>query len=263
MNPLIELKDITYTKQNKKILQIPEFHISAGEFLGIMGPNGAGKSTLLKVIAFLEKQTSGEIFYRGQSIAAGNAPLPLRRKFSIALQQSLLLDGTVFQNIAIGLKLRGLPRNAIKEKAAQWMDQFQISHLAKKNSHYLSGGEAQRVNLARAMIVEPEILFLDEPFAALDFPTKIKLMEDFKSIIESTGTTAVFVSHDLMEIHYLTSRLAIIVNGEVKQSGPTDRVLEYPNSATATFLNEWKKFYPGLINSEIPESKLRVAQTQV
>jgi tungstate transport system ATP-binding protein len=262
MNPLIELKGITYEKQNKTILQIPEFHILPGEFLGIMGPNGAGKSTLLKVVAFLEKQTSGDILYRGQRIPAGYAPLILRRKFSIALQQSLLLDGTVFQNIAIGLKLRGLPRNSIKEKVDLWMDQFQISHLAKKNSLYLSGGEAQRVNLARAMIIEPEILFLDEPFAALDFPTKIKLMEDFKTIIESTGTTAVYVSHDLMEIHYLTNRLVIIVNGEVKQSGPTAMVLEHPNSATSPFLNEWKRFYPGLTDSEIPQSKLRVARIQ-
>ncbi len=116
--------------------------------------------------------------------------------------------------------------------------------MAKKNAHHLSGGEAQRVNLARAMIIEPEILFLDEPFSALDFPTKIKLMEDFKQIIERTGTTAVFVSHDLMEVHYLTNRLAIIVNGELKQLGPTQEVLDHPNSATASFLNEWKKFYP-------------------
>jgi tungstate transport system ATP-binding protein len=112
------------------------------------------------------------------------------------------------------------------------MEQFQISHLAKKNAHFLSGGEAQRVNLARAMIVEPEILFLDEPFSALDFPTKIKLMDDFKAIINSAETTTVFVSHDLMEINYLTNHLAIIVNGEVKQYGPTQRVLEHPNSAT-------------------------------
>ena len=104
--------------------------------------------------------------------------------------------------------------------------------------------EAQRVNLARAMIIEPEILFLDEPFSALDFPTKIKLMEDFKEVIGRTGTTAVFVSHDLMEINYLTKRLAIIVDGELKQIGPTREVLDHPNGDTASFLNEWKKFYP-------------------
>ncbi|WHY66249.1 ATP-binding cassette domain-containing protein [Neobacillus sp. SuZ13] len=244
MSPLLELKNLTYQAQSKTILDIPNFQIGTGEFLGIMGPNGAGKSTLLKLLAFLDQQTSGDLFYRGQAVPQGNAPLELRRKFSIALQQSLLLDGTVFQNIAIGLTLRKVPKSIIKEKVEQWMDLFGVSHLAKKNALYLSGGEAQRVNLARAMIVEPEILFLDEPFSALDFPTKIKLMEDFKGIIEAAQTTAVFVSHDLMEINYLTNRLAIIVNGEVKQVGPTQRVLEQPNSSTAPFLNEWKKFYP-------------------
>ena len=164
MNPLIELKNITFHAHHKTILDIPHFQIQAGEFLGIMGPNGAGKSTLLKVLSFLTRGTSGEIVYRGQLIPRGNAPLDLRRKFSIALQQSLLLDGTVYHNITIGLTLRKTPKNEIKEKVAQWMELFGISHLAKKNALHLSGGEAQRVNLARAMIVEPEILFLDDPF---------------------------------------------------------------------------------------------------
>jgi tungstate transport system ATP-binding protein len=244
MNPLLKLKDITFKAQNRTIVNIPEFTIHEGEFLGIMGPNGAGKSTLLKLMSFLERMTSGSIFYRNEEIPAGRAPLDLRRKFSIALQQSLLLDGTVYYNIAIGLTLRKVPKTIIKDRVAHWLGLFGISHLAKKNALHLSGGEAQRVNLARAMIVEPEILYLDEPFSALDFPTKIKLMEDFKRIITDTNTTAVFVSHDLMEIHYLTDRLAIMLDGEVKQSGPTTRVLEQPNSSTQSFLNEWKKFFP-------------------
>lgn len=245
MNPLIELKNITYKANNRTILNVPEFAIQPGEFLGIMGPNGAGKSTLLKLLSFLDNPSSGEILFKNHVISAGGGvPLEMRRKFSIALQQSLLLDGTVFYNIAIGLTLRKVPKPIIKEKVAHWLELFGISHLAKKNALFLSGGEAQRVNLARAMIIEPEILFLDEPFSALDFPTKIKLMEDFKQIISDTNTTAVFVSHDLMEIHFLTNRLAIIVDGEIKQSGPTPLVLEHPNTSTQSFLNEWKKFYP-------------------
>jgi tungstate transport system ATP-binding protein len=244
MNALLTLEEIKYQIGNNLILSIPHFSIESGEFLGIMGPNGAGKSTLLKIISLLEKQSQGRIIYKGEMIPAGKAPLELRRKFSIALQQSLLLDTTVYQNIAIGLKLRKVPKKVIKEKVESWMEQFQIGHLAKKNAHQLSGGEAQRVNLARAMIIEPEILFLDEPFSALDFPTKIKLMEDFKEIIARTRTTAVFVSHDLMEVNYLTKRLAIIVGGELKQDGPTQEVLKHPNDDTALFLNEWKKFFP-------------------
>ncbi len=255
MIPLIKLKNLTYNVQNNKtILDIADFQVYSGEFLGIMGPNGAGKSTLLKILSFLDNQTSGEILYRRQSIPKGNAPLELRRKFSIALQQALLLDGTVFHNIAIGLTLRKIPKHIIKEKVTHWMELFGISHLAKKNALYLSGGEAQRVNLARAMIVEPEILFLDEPFSALDFPTKIRLMEDFKQIMDDTQTTAIFVSHDLMEINFLTNRLAIMVNGGVKQTGPTPLVLEHPNSSTQSFLNEWKKFYPAIVGSNPPVS---------
>jgi tungstate transport system ATP-binding protein len=243
MTPLIELNNITYQAGNKLILNIPDLRVESGEFLGIMGPNGAGKSTLLKVMAFLESRTTGQILFRGRVVPKGNPPLELRRKFSVALQQSLLLEGTVSQNIAIGLKLRKFTKAEINERVNQWLDRFQISHLAKKNVHFLSGGEAQRVNLARAMIVEPEVLFLDEPFAALDFPTKIKLMEDFKEITNTAGITAVFVSHDLMEINYLTKTLAFIVNGEVKQFGPTERVIEHPNLSAESFLNEWKKYY--------------------
>ncbi|MBT2657412.1 ATP-binding cassette domain-containing protein [Bacillus sp. ISL-18] len=258
MNPLIELRNMTYQAQQKTILDIPSFKIYDGEFLGIMGPNGAGKSTLLKVLSFLEKQSSGEFLYRNQPVPIGNPPLEWRRSFSVALQQSLLLDGSVFQNIAIGLTLRKVSKPIIKEKVAEWLELFGISHLAKKNALYLSGGEAQRVNLARAMIVEPEILFLDEPFSALDFPTKIRLMEDFKQILEDTRTTTVFVSHDLMEIQYLTNRLSIIVNGQEKQTGPTPLVIEHPNTSTQSFLNEWKKFYPALTGSKlIPSSSLK------
>ncbi len=255
MTSLIEVKNLTYQAQNRTILDIPQFDIQAGEFLGIMGPNGAGKSTLLKLLSFLDFPSSGDILYQGEAITKGSAPLELRRKFSIALQQSLLLNGTVFYNIAIGLSLRKVPKHVMKEKVSHWLELFGISHLAKKNALHLSGGEAQRVNLARAMIIEPEILFLDEPFSALDFPTKIKLMEDFKQIISATNTTAVFVSHDLMEVHYLTNRLAIMVGGEMKQSGPTPQVLEYPNAATQSFLNKWKQFYPSLTGSNTVSSR--------
>lgn len=251
MTPLMAIDHVQYKIDNKLIVNIPHFQIESGEFLGIIGPNGAGKSTLLKIIAFLEKQSSGNIMYKGVAIPAGKAPLELRRKFSIALQESLLLDTTVFHNIAVGLKLRKVPKSIMKDKVNIWMEQFQISHLAKKNAHHLSGGEAQRVNLARAMIIEPEILFLDEPFSALDFPTKIKLMEDFKQIIARTGTTAVFVSHDLLEIHYLTNRLAVIVNGELKQIGLTKEVMEHPNSSTSTFLNDWKKFFSAVDSTKL------------
>lgn len=242
MNPYLHFQGIKHFFGKRKVLDIPAFSMSAGEFLGVMGPNGAGKSTFLKIASFLEAPSEGTISYQGAAVPDNGAPLELRRKFSIALQQPLLLDTTVSQNIGVGLKLRKVPRGEISGRVNLWMDRFQISHLARKNARFLSGGEAQRVSLARAMIIEPEILFLDEPFSALDFPTKIKLMEDFREIFAGTGTTAMFVSHDLMEVKFLTSRLAIMVGGEIRQSGATLDVLAEPNEAAAGFLEVWKRY---------------------
>jgi tungstate transport system ATP-binding protein len=155
------------------------------------------------------------------------------------MQQSLLLSATVFQNVAVGLKLRNVPKRELKERVDFWLEKFRISHLAKKHAGVLSGGEAQRVNLARAFVLEPEVLFLDEPFSALDFPTKVKLLKDMKEIIQQTNTTTLFISHDMLETKYLTDTLLILKNGEVKQIGPTFEVIAAPNADTADFLNEW------------------------
>ncbi len=236
--PLINLENIEIKARDKTILSIPYFDLHEGEILGVMGPNGAGKSTLLKTLALLEPPDSGSITFQGQTVS-DSSTLDVRRKIAVALQQSLLLDTSVYQNVAVGLKIRNRPRKEIKEQVAYWLDVFKISHLAKKHAYHLSGGEAQRVNLARAMILQPQVLFLDEPFSALDFPTKVQLLKDIKKVVEETNTTTIFISHDLMEIKYFTNRLAILIGGEIKQYGPTEEVLSFPNNASSTFIGEW------------------------
>ena len=242
MSEIIHLQNIEYQISGKKILTIPEFKVNEGSIVGIMGPNGAGKSTLLKFISLIDTPTKGEVFFKGDHISPKKVTLEQRRQIAIALQQSLLLDTTVFQNIALGLKIRKIPRKVIKEKVHYWLEKFNISHLANKHAYQLSGGEAQRVNLARAMVLEPQLLCLDEPFSALDFPTKISLLKDFKNILSTSHTTAIFVSHDLMEVKYLTQELFIIMNGEIQQHGPTMDVIENPNDKIISFINEWKAF---------------------
>lgn len=239
MMPLITVRNLEMRAGKKVLLSIPHFQIQAGEVLGIMGPNGAGKSTFIKALSLLERPAQGTIFFEDKDIT-NDFTLEMRRKFAVAMQQPLLLDMTVLENVEIGLKLRKLPRLEINKRVSFWLEKFQISHLAKKHAFHLSGGEAQRVNLARAMVLEPEILFLDEPFSALDFPTKVQLLKDIKSILQQTNTTTVFVSHDLMELTYLAHTLAILMDGELKQSGPTAEVLASPNPSAAAFINEWK-----------------------
>ncbi|KKK39380.1 ABC transporter [Mesobacillus campisalis] len=240
MTSLITIENIEIKAGDKPILSVPRFELRQGEVLGVMGPNGAGKSTLLKTLALLAPPGRGSVFFQGQEVGDVLA-LEVRRKFAVALQQSLLLDTSVYHNIAIGLKLRNRSRKEIKEKVAYWLEVFKISHLSKKHAYHLSGGEAQRVNLARAMILEPEVLFLDEPFSALDFPTKVQLLKDMKQVVENTKTTTVFISHDLVEIKYFTQRLIILMDGEIKQSGPTAEVLSSPNEAAAGFIGEWSE----------------------
>lgn len=239
MTPFITVKNLEARAGKKVLLSIPHFEILEGEVLGIMGPNGAGKSTFIKALSLLEQPAQGAIILKDKDIT-NDLTIEIRRKFAVAMQQPLLLDTTVFQNVAIGLKLRKLPRQEIKKKVSHWLEKFQISHLAQKHAYHLSGGEAQRVNLARAMVLEPEVLFLDEPFTALDFPTKVQLLKDIKTIIQQTKTTTVFVSHDLMELKYLADSLAILMDGELRQNGPTDEVLSSPNPSAAPFINEWK-----------------------
>jgi tungstate transport system ATP-binding protein len=244
MIPILEMEDVRYRVQKRVVLDIPSFELYEGDVLGIMGPNGAGKSTFLKLLAFLDNPMEGVILYRGEKWTAKTIPLALRRNFSVALQQSLLLQGTVFENVAIGLRWRKEPKTVVKQKVTEMLELFEISHLALKNAHQLSGGEAQRVNLARALVIKPEVLLLDEPFSALDFPTKMKLIDDFQRIIHLTKTTTVLISHDLLEIQSLSNRLLFLMEGNVVQIGATDTVLQNPTPATAKFLAPWIKHFP-------------------
>ncbi|MFO1445232.1 ATP-binding cassette domain-containing protein [Bacillus sp. Bva_UNVM-123] len=238
MKPIIQLDNIQFNSKDRLILSVSDLSIYKGEILGIMGPNGAGKSTLVKILSCLQPPSAGHFFYNGTELSPRKISLDQRRKWAVVLQQTLIFDTTVFQNVAVGLKIRKVPKAVIKEKVEFWLEKFGIAHLAKKNAHHLSGGEAQRVNLARALVLDPEVLYLDEPFSALDYPTKVKLIKDFSSILKETNTTTIFISHDISEVKFLTDKLAIIIDGEIKQMGKTSEVISYPNQDTAHFLNE-------------------------
>jgi tungstate transport system ATP-binding protein len=246
MIPILEMEYLQYQAGKRLILDVPSFELYKGDFLGIMGPNGAGKSTFLKLLAFLDSQTAGTIRYHGEIQSAKTLPLSLRRQLSVALQQPLLLRGTVYENIAIGLAFRRTPKAVIQQRVKEIMDMFEISHLATKQTRELSGGEAQRVSLARALAVEPEILFLDEPFSALDFPTKMKLIEDFQRIIQQSDTTIVFISHDLLEIQAMANRLLILIDGKIQQVDETNNIIHSTNPIIHQFLSPWKKHLPTL-----------------
>lgn len=238
---IIELKNLVFAPSGKNVLEVKTLKVSKGQVVGIVGANGAGKSTLMKHISLLQEQTAGEIYYSEKLVKAKSVELATRRKMSFVLQQACLFNMTVFENVASGLKMRGVSRPERKERVNVWLEKLNISHLAKRYPGKLSGGEAQRVSLARALVTEPEILFLDEPFTGLDFPTKIQLLKELKEIISENQITCFFVSHDLQEVNFLTDRLLVIENGEIVQDGPTKEVIANPN-IKAEFITRFKEF---------------------
>ena len=235
---MIQIRELIIGRNGRDVLRIDSLDIHRGETLSVVGPNGAGKSTLLLVLARLLKPSHGDILYEGKSLKQWNE-LEYRRRISFVFQSPLLMDMTVEQNVVLGLKFRSTPKEEMRERAWKWMKLLGVDSLAKRRAGQLSGGEAQRVSLARAFVLEPELLLLDEPFAALDPPTHAKLLEDLSTILKQDHRTAVFVTHNLKEAVKISHRIAVIVGGVLRQVGTAKQIKSKPADETvAAFLQE-------------------------
>jgi tungstate transport system ATP-binding protein len=235
---MIQIRNLLINRNGRSVLQVNSLDIQRGETLTVVGPNGSGKSTLLLVLARLLKPSSGEIHYAGKSLKQLNE-LEYRRKISFVFQAPLLMDMTVEQNVALGLKFRGTNGEETERRVLEWMRQLGVESLAKRRASQLSGGEAQRVSLARAFVLEPELLLLDEPFSALDPPTRSRLIQDLYDLLEGTQRTAVFVTHNLGEAAKLSHRIAVIIGGVLRQVGTAEQIKSQPaDDAVAAFLHE-------------------------
>ena len=235
---MIEIRNMQVQRNNRAVLDVASLDIKHGETLAIVGPNGAGKSTLLLALAHLLPTTQGEILFNGKSLKQWDE-LEYRRKISFVFQSPLLLDMTVEQNIALGLKFRGISKEETHERVSRRIKQLGIESLSKRRASQLSGGEAQRVSLARAFVLEPELLLLDEPFAALDPPTRKRLIEDLSALLAEDHRMAVFVTHNLNEAAKLSQRIAVIIDGMVRQVGTAMQIKSKPADETVkAFLQE-------------------------
>lgn len=229
MNLVVELSGISVAYGGTMILEVPRLEVRAGEILAVIGPNGSGKSTLLRVMGLLEAPTAGEVRFRG-GVVGKSRVLAARREMASVFQDPLLVDDTVFANVALGLRFRHLASSEIAPRVHAWLERFGIDGLAHRQARTLSGGEAQRTALARALVLRPALLMLDEPFSALDQPTRETLIEDLAGILREDRITTVLVTHDRAEALALGDRVAVMMRGAILQVDEASRLFRAPAS---------------------------------
>jgi tungstate transport system ATP-binding protein len=227
---VLHASGISVHRHGRLALKPTDFTVRAGETVGIYGPNGAGKSTLLLALAGLLPLSSGTIRVRGRVLGEELLLLAYHRQIAAMFQEPLLLRGTVAHNVGLGLALRGVARAEREARVQPVLQQLKIADLADRSVGTLSGGEAQRTSLARALVLDPEVLFLDEPFAALDQPTRRRLVRELAELLRERRMATVFVTHDLEEAVALCQRCAILDAGAMLQDAPLAQVLERPQT---------------------------------
>ena len=237
MKELVEIHDLLVKRGGNPVLHLDALTIIEGEVLAVVGPNGAGKSTLLLTLARLLKPERGKVLFNGGQ-AGAESDTAYRRRIALVMQDPLLFDTSVFENVASGLRFRGASKDVIRRDVPLWLERLGVGHLSKRRASELSGGEAQRVSLARALVLKPQLLLLDEPFSALDPPTRSRLLDDLGALLNETATTTVFVTHDLNEAAQLAGRMAVIVGNRLRQVGSPDDVFASPaDQDVAQFVN--------------------------
>lgn len=204
MNNLLEVKNISKNfhsvKGETKAIDNISFKVKEGEFIAIVGPSGCGKSTLLTILAKLTEPSSGSIRYDKNKPVIG-----------YMLQEDALLPHlTILENVLLGLKIQGKLDKKSKNKAILLLEKYQLINFKDKLPRELSGGMKQRVALIRTLAINPDILFLDEPFSALDFSTRLKVSDDVYKIIKDTGKTVIMVTHDIGEAISMADRVIVL-----------------------------------------------------
>ncbi|PKN06008.1 MAG: ABC transporter ATP-binding protein [Deltaproteobacteria bacterium HGW-Deltaproteobacteria-7] len=227
---IMKIENIILRRGGVTVLDIPELHVKQGRIIAIIGPNGAGKSTLLLTMAGLLKPNYGKIYYRGNPVDSRASRSEMRRSISVVFQEPLLLNTSVYKNVALGLKFRHLTGSEIEKSVDESLEYFGISSLTKRSAKTLSGGEAKRVSLARAFALKPELIMMDEAFSSLDPPTRESLMEDLRHILEETKITAVMALHDREETLRLAQDVTVMAAGKIIQSGTTSQIFNQPDS---------------------------------
>ncbi|MHB1680068.1 MAG: ABC transporter ATP-binding protein [bacterium] len=252
----LEIKNINKSFKDKKVLKDITLTVKKGEISSIFGYSGEGKSTLLSIICGLIKQDSGDIILKGNNI---NKMEPYERSISLVMDEPLLFPNmNIMKNIAFGLKLHkniaklSLKKHnerPIKETVLNIMDILGISGLEKRYPYEISMGQSQRISLARAIVTNPEIILMDEPFSNLDIISKTKVRSLIKNIQKELKITILLVTHDIEDVMNLSDTMFILNNGVIQDSGNPKDILKKPSTMDTAYLLGTENIFEGKIAS--------------
>lgn len=236
----IEVKELEINFGSFQAVHKASFQIQKGHLVGLLGPSGGGKTSILRMLAGLEQPNSGEIYFDGK---LANSLSVQEREIGFVFQNyALFKHMTVFENIAYGLKVKKQSRSTIKDRVFYLLELMGLSGTEKKYPHQLSGGQRQRVAFARALAPEPQLLLLDEPFAAIDAKIRKELRLWLRNLINEFGITTIFVTHDQDEAIEVADQIIILQKGTIEQQGTPWEIYNQPASAfVASFIGESNK----------------------
>jgi spermidine/putrescine transport system ATP-binding protein len=264
---LIDIQNLCKEYHGQTVLDNVSFQVKQGEFLTLLGPSGCGKTTLLRMISGFEQPSSGKILINGYCV---NKLKPQERHVHTIFQSFALFPHlNVYENVAFGLRCKGVDEKNINEQVTEILKLVQLDNFADRNINKLSGGQQQRVAIARAVVNKPKVLLLDEPLSSLDYRLKKSMQYELKQLQKKLNMTFILVTHDQEEALSMSDRIIIFNHGHIEQTGTPREVYETPNNLyVANFIGEAnilkvqvERVEAGHIETSIESVKLRCKNT--
>jgi putative spermidine/putrescine transport system ATP-binding protein/spermidine/putrescine transport system ATP-binding protein len=252
---MVQFKGIMKRFGKVKAVEKLDFDIEEGSLVTLLGPSGCGKTTLLRMVAGLEEPTEGDIYIKGKRI--NDTPIHKRNLGMIFQNYALFPHKTIFDNVAFGLKYRNVSKDQIREKVNRALEMVRLPGVENRMPSQLSGGQQQRIAMARAIVIEPDVLLMDEPLSALDENLREEMRREVDNLQQMLGVTTIFVTHDQREALSMSDKLLVMKEGRKQQEGRPEAVYNEPvNHFVADFLGH-SNFISGEV-VEVDEAHVRV-----
>jgi ABC-type Fe3+/spermidine/putrescine transport system ATPase subunit len=233
--PMVQFKGILKKFGDVVAVEKINFDIEEGSLVTLLGPSGCGKTTLLRMVAGLEEPTEGDIFIKGKRV--NDTPIHKRNLGMIFQNYALFPHKTIFDNVAFGLKYRNVSKEEIREKVTRALEMVRLPGVENRMPNQLSGGQQQRIAMARAIVIEPDVLLMDEPLSALDENLREEMRREVDNLQQMLGVTTIFVTHDQREALSMSDKILVLKDGRKQQEGSPELVYNEPvNHFVADFL---------------------------